>query len=143
MGTNLWRRNRIAALCLGVWVAVLSGPGSLNAEGRTGRLVELLSGAENYRVRVQAATALGKLKAGGAVPALVQAIKDKHPLVVISAAVALGQIGDFSVIDDLEKARGQVPSAAARSQIEATLRILWTLSKHHTAKAHAPASGQS
>lgn len=98
------------------------------ADARTDYLINMLENGGNYRIRVQAATTLGKLRSTAAVPALVKSLGDENELVVISAATALGQIGDPSVIPELEKANGGTPSKAAKSQIETTLRILRALS---------------
>ena len=99
-----------------------------HADARTTFLINMLEGGGNYRIRVQAATTLGKLRSKEAVPALVRALEDSHELVVISAVTALGQIGDASVIPQVEQAARKAPSRAAKSQIEATLRILRAVS---------------
>lgn len=97
------------------------------ADARTDFLINMLENGSNYRVRVQAATTLGKLRSKEAIPALVRALKDNHELVVISSATALGQIGDTSVIGEMEKAESSAPSEAAKSQLSATLRVLKAL----------------
>lgn len=111
---------------LAVALALLAA-GAASADARTDYLLEMLKNGGSYRVRVQAATTLGKIRCEEAVPALVSALEDDHELVVISAATSLGQIGDTSVIDEMEKAAASAPSKAARSQIEASLRILRAL----------------
>jgi hypothetical protein len=98
------------------------------ADARTDYLINMLENGGNYRIRVQAATTLGKLRSAEAVPALVKSLYDEHELVVISAATALGQIGDTTVIPAIETAHTKTPSQAAKSQIEITLRILRSLS---------------
>jgi hypothetical protein len=60
---------------------------------RVQRLTEML-GDRDYRVRLQAALALGKLKDKRAVPALIRALGDRHPLVRGMVAVSLGTVGD-------------------------------------------------
>lgn len=115
------------------WLAAIIGAALLvagaasSADARTEYLISMLESGGNYRVRVQAATTLGKIRCQEAVPALVRALGDEHELVVISAATALGQIGDTSVISQLEVAERKAPSRAATSQIAATLRVLRAL----------------
>jgi len=102
--------------------------GSLaRADAQTDYLVDMLENGGNYRVRVQAATTLGKIRAASAVPALVRALGDENELVVISAATALGQIGDTRAIPPLEQAQTKAPSQAAAAQIATTLRMLKAL----------------
>ncbi|MCP4604302.1 MAG: HEAT repeat domain-containing protein [Proteobacteria bacterium] len=123
--------NRIHfQLCLGLSIAIAINIAACpaSADARTDYLINMLEKGSNYRIRVQAATTLGKLRSTEAVPALVRALKDEHELVVVSVATALGKIGDTSVISKVETECRSTRSAAARSQLEATLRILRALS---------------
>jgi hypothetical protein len=97
------------------------------ADARTEYLIDMLENGRSYRVRVQAATTLGKLRSKDAVPALRQALSDENELVIISVATALSQIGDGSCIPDLEKVARTAESEAVKSQVEASLRILKAL----------------
>lgn len=97
------------------------------ADARTDYLIEMLRSGANYRVRVQAATALGQLRAKEAVPHLVKALEDSNELVVITAATALGQIGDSSVAPALRYTLDHTKSAAVKSQVASTLRVLEAL----------------
>ncbi|HEY6102609.1 MAG TPA: tRNA epoxyqueuosine(34) reductase QueG [bacterium] len=63
--------------------------------------------AKRQGLRRNAAVALGNLRDSRAVPALVQALEDKDPIVRGHAAWALGQIGGT-------RARGALPERAAR-----------------------------
>ena len=94
------------------------------ADARTDYLLNMLKKATNYRLRVQAATTLGKLRAKEAVPDLVKATQDDNELVVISAAIALKQIGDPSVIEEISKSLEKTSSKAAKSQLRITLQVL-------------------
>ena len=58
----------------------------------------------SYKVRVQAALILGKLKDRRAVPTLIRALKDDNETVRGVAATSLGAIGDPSAIGPLEDA---------------------------------------
>lgn len=99
------------------------------SDARTDYLLDMLQNGKNYRLREQAATTLGKLRATEAVDALVKATRDSHELVIISAAIALKQIGDGSVVDELEKSLKAAPSKAARSQLRVTLAVLKDIQK--------------
>ncbi len=114
------------SICIAISVCIVAN--SVRADARTEYLINMLENGANYRIRVQAAATLGKLRSKEALPALVRALKDENELVVISVVIALGQIGDFSVVSDIEKVYKNPPSAAARSQTETTLRILKALS---------------
>jgi hypothetical protein len=107
--------------------AVLLSGSPAGADARSEYLIDMLENGGNYRVRVQAATTLGKIRCQEAVPALLDALKDEHELVVISAATALGQIGDTSAIKTLEQAQPRAPTRAASAQIATTLRQLKAL----------------
>jgi hypothetical protein len=124
MSRNL---SRCYLKCVIVAAIVLVCSGA-NADARTTYLINMLEKGGNYRIRVQAATTLGKLRSKDAVPALVRALKDEHDLVIISAVTALGQIGDPTVIPYIEKVHQRTGARAVRSQLEATLRVLRALS---------------
>ena len=94
------------------------------ADTRTEYLIKMLESSSNYRLRVQAATTLGKLRSAEAIPALVKATKDQNELVIISSAIALKQIGDVTILPQLEESAKKATSAAAKSQLEQTIRIL-------------------
>jgi hypothetical protein len=108
-------------------LAILAFAHEAAADARTDFLVNMLKNGGNYRLKVQAATTLGKLRCKEAVPSLAAALGDGEELVVIASATALGQIGDPSVIEAMEKAAVSAPSEAAASQLKATLRILKAL----------------
>ncbi|MCP4199741.1 MAG: HEAT repeat domain-containing protein [Proteobacteria bacterium] len=112
------------------------------ADARTTYLINMLEKGGNYRIRVQAATTLGKLRSKDAVPALVRALKDEHDLVVISVATALGQIGDPAVIPYIEKIHQRTGSRPVRSQLEATLRVLKALSPQDGSRRARASNGK-
>lgn len=120
---NTFFRRFFAILSVALLISVF-GPHPSSADTRTDYLINMLKTGTNYRLRVQAATTLGKLRAQEAVPALVAATRDSDELVIISAAIALKQIGDASVVPELEKSMARSPSEAAKSQLALTLRIL-------------------
>ncbi len=112
----------------GMFVVVLLLGGTAFADARSEYLINMLQSGGSYRVRVQAANTLGKIRCQDSVPALVRALDDDHELVVISAATALGQIADISVIPKVAAALKSSSTKAARSQLQATLRVLKALS---------------
>ncbi len=105
-------------------LAVIAIASSAMADERTDYLLKLLKTSDNYKVRVQAAATLGKLRKKEAVPALSKALSDKQELVVISAAAALSRIGDPAAIPALKKTYKKNKGQAVRSQIRASLRVL-------------------
>ena len=118
--------------------ALILAMSAASADARTEYLVQMLESGGSYRVRVQAATTLGKIRSHDAVPALARALSDENELVVISAATALSQIGETSVIPQVEAALERGPSEAARSQLRVALRILKALTPEgDTASADA------
>jgi hypothetical protein len=98
----MWRRiSRKGAACaaaLAILVPLLA-----LADARTDRLVELLGRSGNYRVRVQSAQSLGRIRDPDTVPALVRALSDDHPAVRAAAAQSLGRIGSPDALSPLRR----------------------------------------
>jgi len=95
---------------------------------RVESLVKMLDENPNYRVRVQAARSLGRLRSPEAVQALVKALEDSDPLVVVSAASALGCIGSAEALAPLQKlALSKDP--AVKSQAQAAIRQIEAILK--------------
>jgi HEAT repeat protein len=65
---------------------------------------EALAHDRSYKVRVDAALVLGRLRQTRSIPALIGALKDPHPAVRASAAQSLGQIGSPIARDAVAKA---------------------------------------
>jgi len=77
------------------------------ARGGTPRIEDVeqsLVQDRSYKVRVEAALILGRLKDARSVPALISALRDSHPAVRATAAQALGRIGDPSAREPLLRA---------------------------------------
>lgn len=87
------------------------------------RLVRVLHGNSDFRVRVQAAFALGNTRDDAVIPALARALRDDNPAVRAAAATALGRIGSERAIPVLRSARRD-SSAAVRLQVSASLRTI-------------------
>ena len=81
-------------------------------DARTDRLVELLERSGNYRVRVQSAQSLGRIRDPVTVPALVKALADDHPAVRAAAAQSLGRIGSAEAIAPLRRAASKSGQSA-------------------------------
>jgi hypothetical protein len=112
------------------WVAcaiAILAASTASADARSDYLINMLENGATYRIRVQAATTLGVIRCAEAVPALGRALSDESDLVVISAAAALGQIGDPAAISPIEAALKNPPSDPAKAQLETTLRVLRAL----------------
>src|SRR6185436_21028222 len=77
-------------------------------------LARTLMSDPSYKVRVQAALVLGKLRDKRAVPALQQALKDENESVRGVAATSLGQIADKSAANALLEATND-PSEFVRN----------------------------
>jgi HEAT repeat protein len=73
------------------------------ADERTDRLVELLRTSGNYRVRVQSAQSLGRIRDPQTVAPLVESLRDDHPAVRAAAAQALGRIGANDALTPLKR----------------------------------------
>lgn len=84
---------------------------------------ESLAHERSYKVRVNAALVLGRLRQTRSVPALIGALKDPHPAVRGSAAQSLGRIGSPIARDALVKVAGD-PSPLVRRQAAAALKAL-------------------
>src|SRR3954465_1066470 len=77
----------------------------------------------SYKVRVQAALVLGKLRDKRAVPSLMQALRDENESVRGVAATSLGQIGDKSAANALQQATND-PSEFVRNQAKKALETV-------------------
>ncbi|MBN2672285.1 MAG: HEAT repeat domain-containing protein [Deltaproteobacteria bacterium] len=97
---------------------------SANADVRADYLINLLKTGSSYRVRIQAAQSLGRIQSKEALPALQDALKDSSPHVVIAVAAALGEIGDPAALPALKAASRRNHSAAVKTQLAATIRLL-------------------
>src|SRR5579859_7499542 len=86
-------------------------------------LARTLMTDDSYKVRVQAALVLGKLRDKRAVPTLIQALKDPNESVRGVAATSLGQIADKEAANALQEATND-PSEFVRNQARRALELL-------------------
>lgn len=86
-------------------------------------LVRVLEGRGDFRVRVQAAFALGSTGDRRHRPALEKALRDQNPAVRAAAATALGRLGDPAATKALRKQRRD-SNEAVRIQVARALQQL-------------------
>ena len=111
------RRAWVAGLTL----LILLSPGAALAD-KVDELVTALRSDESYKVRVQAALVLGKLKDRRAVRPLMQALKDENPTVRAVAAQSLGALGDASAVAALRVSADTDESDFVKREAEGALR---------------------
>lgn len=103
-------RIGLRTLTAGLLVLLLAGPATVGlprqvTQADLDKLYELLETGAHYKVRFQAAKALGLMKMPAAVPNLLKALNnDDDPLVRGTAAWALGSIGHPGAVDALVRA---------------------------------------
>jgi hypothetical protein len=98
-----------------------------SAPARADRVDDLdrtLTSDPSWRVRLQAAVVLGKLRDPRSVPSLLRALSDENETVRGLAAQVLGQIGEPSSSIALDRARRSDPSAFVRSRANEALEKL-------------------
>jgi hypothetical protein len=109
---------------------VLSLPLAVRADDRTSFLIDRLryppsSGqSDDFRIRAQAALALGASNDEGAVQPLCQALIDPNDAVRSAVAAALGRLGRASSGDCLRARLGSETSASVKGQIQKALDSL-------------------
>ncbi len=110
----------VIACALGAASAVC-GPDAGAAQDRAA-LQRLLDDKErDFRVRVQAAFAMGNTRDAAFGAPLTRALGDANPAVRAAAATALGRLGDASTLPALRRA-ARDSSASVRMQVERALR---------------------
>jgi len=88
-------------------------------------MLRALQGGDDFRVRVQAAFAIGNTRDASLRPALERALRDRNPAVRAAAAAALGRLGDPAAARALRRATRD-SSNAVRMQAQRSLRTLRT-----------------
>jgi len=104
-----------------------------SAPARADRVDDLcrsLTTDPSWRVRLQAAVVLGKLKDARAVPSLLRALGDENETVRGLSAQVLGELGDASAKSSLERSKRD-PSAFVRDKAVAALARLSEPSDAH------------
>lgn len=105
-------------------ISWLSVPAPVQADSRGDFLIKMLVSSDQFRVRTQAALALGSRPPDpAAVKALASALKDEHPAVRAASAGALELLKDGTALVALRAARKDRDSGA-RSAIEHAIAVL-------------------
>lgn len=121
------RRTSMLGVVVLCWALALSGR-RVHADSRTDFLVRMLASSDQFRVRTQAALALGsRPPEPAAVKALAGALKDEHPAVRSASAGALELLKDPTALSPLRAARKDKDSNA-RGAIEHAIAALETVS---------------
>ncbi len=123
-----------------VAIAFLGGSAKLStADGHDPR--DEVTSAEDFRVRVGAALALGRSRAPDVRVPLEKALNDPHPTVRTAAAAALAAVGDVAAVPALERRLNSESSESVRSQIRSTIGKL--RGKDESGGAGAAATGSA
>lgn len=118
-------RRPFPALVLLVVTLVLSlWPARLHANQRTSYLAAQLKSHEDYRVRTQAALALGASGDEAAVKPLCDALGDSNASVKVAAAAALGKLGKPSGLACLQQAEPREQTPSVKAQIQKSIAAL-------------------
>jgi hypothetical protein len=104
-----------------VILLLLAGPARAD---RVDVLCRSLTSDPSWRVRLQAAVVLGKLRDGRAVPSLLRALNDENETVRGLSAQVLGDLGDTSAIAALEQVHKRDASAFVREKTQQALSKL-------------------
>ncbi len=115
-------RNRLGLVLL-VLMAALAGRVAAS-DVRVQDLCKAVVDDPNYKIRVQAALVLGKVRDPAAVPALIKALTDPNATVRGIAAGALGDIGDPLAADALRDLARRETDSFVKSQAGKALALL-------------------
>jgi hypothetical protein len=110
---------------------------TVHADARTSYLIEQLKTNDDYRVRTQAALALGASGDDAAVAPLCDALGDSNVSVKVAAAAALGKLDKPAGLPCLQAAEPKESAQAAKAQIQKSIASL----QGSSSSAPAPAPG--
>lgn len=118
-------RKTLSSLMVGMlaMAALLASPQNASADPRTAFLLEQLK-SDDYRVRTQAALALGASGDEAAVQPLCATLKDAKASVKAAAASALGKLGKASGLVCLEAAAAKEFTPTVKSQMKTAIEEL-------------------
>jgi hypothetical protein len=134
-------RLPLRALILGLLSIVVWSPPSSAAEGRVPFLIEQLKNATDFRLRTQAALALGASDDPSAVAPLCAGLDDGSEPVRSASAAALGKLKNPAGLGCLKRHAGD-SSASVRSVIDRSVQLLESASGKPT-KPPAPGPNDS
>ncbi len=113
-----WMRRLPAALALVLAVTLSQGA---SAQTKVAEAAQQLKTSDDYRVRTQAALALGASGDAAAVQPLCGGLKDKTPVVRSAAAAALGKLGKSGGLSCLKGARPGESDTGVAAQIDQSI----------------------
>jgi hypothetical protein len=116
-------RLPLRALVVGLFSIIVSAPLALAAEGRVSFLIDQLKNATDFRLRTQAALALGASDDPAAVSPLCGGLDDASDTVRSASAAALGKLKNPSGLGCLKRHAGDT-SASVRSVIDRSVQLL-------------------
>jgi hypothetical protein len=109
---------------LGLATAITLHARPVHADPRTGYLADQLKSNDDYRVRTQAALALGASGDDDAVKPLCDALGDSNASVKVAAAAALGKLSKPAGVPCLQSASKKESSTSVKAQIDKSLASL-------------------
>ena len=120
------RMSRTARATMLLWLAIgiTLIPRAGQADPRTSYLSDQLKSNDDYRVRTQAALALGASGDDAAVKPLCEALADSNVSVKVAAAAALGKLGKPAGLPCLQSAGKRESAPSVKSQIEKSVASL-------------------
>jgi hypothetical protein len=118
------RRLVPALVWLFVALAFTLAPSTSLAQTKTVQLAQQLKSSDDYRVRTQAALALGASGDAAAVKPLCDALGDSSASVKTAAAAALAKLGKPAGLPCLQKAESKETTSAVRAQIGKSIAAL-------------------
>ncbi len=108
------------------FVGVLLAPRVGECDPRTGYLCDQLKTNDDYRVRTQAALALGASADDAAVKCLCDGLADSNVSVKVAAAAALGKLAKPAGVGCLKAAEAKESAPSVKSQIQKSIAALQT-----------------
>jgi hypothetical protein len=130
-------RRLLAALLIASTRVTLVAPAS--AQSRTAYLIDQLRNSDDYRIRTQAALALGASGEDAAVSPLCGALRDANLAVKVAAAAGLGKLGKPAALPCLKAAQASESAPSAKAQMDKAIAALGQASAPSAAPA-APAA---
>jgi hypothetical protein len=114
----------LPALLIATLLGALLAPGIARAGQDVAYLIQQLRTSDDYRVRTQAALALGASGDDAAVKPLCDALGDTNGAVKVAAAAALGKLGKPAGLPCLRAANAKETNASAKAQQDKSIAAL-------------------
>jgi hypothetical protein len=117
-------QKSVPVLVLAALSLVAFSPRSVCADPRTGYLVQQLKTSDDFRVRTQAALALGASGDDAAVKPLCDALVDGNASVKVAAAAALGKLGKPAGLPCLQASIAKESAGSTKTQMQKSIDAL-------------------